>query len=283
MMASIVPEIEIPKELKNQTDPEQPVKVEGFRWIFTLFKRSIVLILLVLTWENASRFGFVNPAFCPPLSEVLKAWWELAVSGDLWIEFSASIKRSIAGFSLALVIGIPLGLFIGWYPIVRDLLNPTFEVFRNTARLALLPVFILFLGIGEASKITIVFYACIIPILLNTIAAVKGVDPLLIKSARSMNVSSAKLFVKVIFPASFPSIFTGIRMAGTGCILVLIAAEMVGAREGLGFLITYSQFNFQIAEMYAGILTISALGLIVNQGLVVLERRFSKWKQLPNA
>lgn len=281
-MASIAPELEISEELNKQTDPGHRPKLESFKWVFTLFKRSIVLILLGLLWENASRLSFINPAFCPPFTEVLQAWWELAVSGDLWVEFSASIRRSLAGFSLALLIGIPLGLLIGWYPLVRDLLNPTFEVFRNTARLALLPVFILFLGIGEISKITIVFYACIIPILLNTIAAVKSVDPLLIKSARSMNVSSIKLFVKVIFPASIPSIFTGIRMAGTGCILVLIAAEMVGAREGLGFLITYSQFNFQIAEMYAGILTISALGLIVNQGLVLLERRFSRWKKLPN-
>ena len=284
-MASIVPEIEIGTEVKKHKQPKQPKQISmgaGYQGVFKLFKRSIVLIVLVLLWENAPRVGIVNPAFCPPFSDVLKAWWELVISGDLWVEFLASIKRSLAGFGLALVFGIPLGILIGWYPLIKDLLNPTFEVFRNTARLALLPVFILFLGIDEASKITIVFYACIIPILLNTIAAVKNVDPLLIKSARSMNVSSYKLFVKVIFPASFPMIFTGIRMAGTGCILVLIAAEMVGAKEGLGFLITYSQFNFQISEMYAGILTISALGLTLNQGLVLLERRFSRWKQLPN-
>ena len=134
-------------------------------------------------------------------------------------------------------------------------------------------------GIGEVSKISIILFACTWPILLNTIAAVKNVDPLLIKSARSMNFSSFKLFYKVILPASVPTIFTGIRMAGTGAILVLIAAEMVGAKEGLGYFITYAQYNFLIPEMYAGILTISILGLIINQILVSLEKRFSRWKQ----
>ena len=148
---------------------------------------------------------------------------------------------------------IPLGLVIGWYPLARDLLTPILELFRNTAALALLPVFILLLGIGEVSKISIVLFACTWPILLNTISAVKNVDPLFIKSARSMNISSFKLFYKVILPASVPTIFTGVRMAGTGAILVLIAAEMIGAKAGLGYFITYSQYNFLIAEMYAGI------------------------------
>lgn len=281
VLESVIPKIEVGKEVKKQGQSKQPLK-PGHQRLFKLFKQSIVLILIVAIWEIAPRIGVVNAAFCPPFSDVVKAFWQLIITGDMWVEFSASIKRSLAGFSLALLLGIPLGLLIGWYPLIKDLLNPTFEVIRNTARLALLPVFILFLGIGEASKISLIFLACIIPILLNTIAAVKNVDPLFIKSARSMNVSSFKLFVKVILPAAFPTMFTGIRMAGTGCILVLIAAEMIGAKEGLGHLITYSQFNFQIPKMYAGILTISLLGLAVNHGLTLLERRLSRWKQLPN-
>jgi NitT/TauT family transport system permease protein len=112
---------------------------------------------------------------------------------------------------------------------------------------------------------------------------VRNVDPLLIKSARSMNLSSFKLFTKVVLPAALPTIFVGIRMAGTGCILILMAAEMIGAKAGLGYLITFAQHNFQIAKMFAGILTISMLGLLVNIGLTSLERRFSRWQQQPNA
>ncbi|WP_336771103.1 ABC transporter permease [Paenibacillus sp. MMO-58] len=244
-----------------------------------LFKQSIVLILLALVWQFAPLAGFADPAFLPPFSDVVQALWNLILSGELFHHFAASMIRSLSGFALALVIAIPLGLAIGWYPLARELLNPVMELFRNTAALALLPVFMLILGIGETSKIAIVLFACTWPILLNTIAAVGNVDPLLIKSARSMNLPSYKLFLKVILPASVPTIFTGIRMAGTGAILVLIAAEMVGAKEGLGYLITYSQYNFQIPEMFAGILTIALLGLLINQGLSVLERKLSKWKQ----
>lgn len=243
------------------------------------FKNSIVLILFVLLWELAPQLGIVERTFLPPFSEVILAWWDLLVSGELWRHFQASILRSLFGFLLALAVAIPLGLIIGWYPLARDLLTPILELFRNTAALALLPVFILILGIGEVSKISIVLFACTWPVLLNTISAVKNVDPLLIKSARSMNISSFKLFYKVILPASVPTIFTGIRMAGTGAILVLIAAEMIGAKAGLGYFITYSQYNFLIAEMYAGIITISLLGLLINYGLSSAERYFSRWKQ----
>lgn len=246
-----------------------------------LFKQSLILLLFLFTWETAPRIGLVDPAFFPTFSEVASSWWKMLITNELFSHFGASITRSIAGFSLAIAFAIPLGLVIGWYPTARDVLNPILELFRNTAALALLPVFILLLGIGETSKIAIVFYACTWPILLNTIAAVRNVDPLLIKSARSMNISSSALFYKVILPASIPTMFTGIRMAGTGAILVLIAAEMVGAKEGLGYFITYSQYNFMIPEMYAGILTISLLGLFINYGLLTLERRLSRWKQEP--
>jgi NitT/TauT family transport system permease protein len=262
----------------------KPIKQKAFVFsgLQKVAKQSIVLFALFLLWEVAPRIGLVDTAFFPSFSSVAIAWWNMVISGELFAHFIASITRSVSGFGLALIVAIPLGLIIGWYPLARELLNPVLELFRNTAALALLPVFMLLLGIGETSKIAIVLFACTWPILLNTIAAVGNVDSLLIKSARSMNISSFKLFIKVILPASVPTIFTGIRMAGTGAILVLIAAEMVGAKEGLGYLITYSQYNFQIPEMYAGILTIALLGLLINQSLSLLERKFSKWKQNPN-
>ncbi|USK71317.1 ABC transporter permease [Peribacillus asahii] len=274
--------MEIIKSIQSAVEPRKP-KLFVFSSLQKVFKQSIVLVALFLLWEIAPRIGLVDQAFFPTFSSVVVSWWNMVMSGELFAHFMASITRSVSGFALALLIAIPLGLMIGWYPLARELLNPVLELFRNTAALALLPVFMLLLGIGETSKVAIVLFACTWPVLLNTIAAVGNVDPLLIKSARSMNISSYQLFLKVILPASVPTIFTGIRMAGTGAILVLIAAEMVGAKEGLGYLITYSQYNFQIPEMYAGILTIALLGLLINQGLSMLERKFSKWKQPVNS
>ncbi|MFI2650231.1 ABC transporter permease [Micromonospora fulviviridis] len=240
--------------------------------------RSVALLALAAVWEAAPRAGLVDRVFLPPLSEVLTAWWALLRNGQLADHVGASLTRSLTGLALAVAAAIPLGLLIGWYRPLADLLSPLLEVFRNTAALALLPVFVLILGLGETSKIALVVYACSWPILLNTIAGVKGVDPLLVRSARSMGLNHLRLFQKVILPAAVPTIFTGVRLAGAYSILVLVAAEMVGAKAGLGYLINYAQYNFAIPDMYAGIITISAIGLVVNQLLVAGERRFSTWR-----
>jgi len=241
-------------------------------------QRTVAIAALALIWEVLPRLGVVDATFLPPLSEVLVAWWQLAASGELLQHVEASLLRSLTGFGLAVAAAIPLGLVIGWYQPVATLLNPLLELFRNTAALALLPVFVLILGLGETSKIAIICYACSWPILLNTISGVRTVDPLLIKSARSLGLGPVRLFQKVVLPAAVPTIFTGIRLAGAFSILILIAAEMVGAKAGLGYLINYAQYNFAVPDMYAGIITISAIGLVVNQALLAIERRFSTWR-----
>ncbi|MCT8089359.1 ABC transporter permease [Acinetobacter sp. C_4_1] len=248
-------------------------------WLNTIFKRSIAIILFLLLWETLPRTGVVSPAFLPPLSTVLETAWQLYQSGQLGTHFFASIRRSIVGFVLALAIAIPLGLVIGWYKLVAETLNPLLELFRNTTALALMPLFILFLGIGEASKISLLVYACTWPILLNTITGVQTVDPLLIKSARTMGLKPYQLFRKVILPASVPTIFVGIRLAGAISILALVAVEMFGAKAGLGYLIMYSQFSFEIPQMFVGILVITLVGLSFNYILIGLEKYFTAWKR----
>jgi NitT/TauT family transport system permease protein len=236
------------------------------------------IALLAVVWEVFPQIGLLDSYFIPPLHVVLQAWWELVTSGELLRHLKASLFRSGAGFLLATALAVPLGAAIAWYRPVREFFQPVLEVFRNTAALALLPVFTLILGLGETSKIAIVTYACFFPILLSTITGVATVDTQLLRSAKVLGLSPVATFRKVVFPAAIPTIFTGIRIAGAAAILVLIAAELVGASAGLGFLISYAQFNFLIPKMYAAILTTSALGLAVNYGLVGLERRFSRWR-----
>ncbi len=246
--------------------------------LLTALTRSVALIVLLAAWEIAPRAGLVDPVFLPPFHEVVRALGDLAGNGQLAGNIEASLIRSLSGFALAVVVGVPLGVLIGWYKPVSDVLTPLVQVFLNTAALALLPVFVLILGIGETSKIAIVFYACTWPILLNTITAVRTVDPTLLKLARSLDLSAPRLFVRIVLPASVPTIFTGIRLAGASAIVVVIAAEMVGAKAGLGYLINASQYNFAIPQMYAGIVTISVIGVVFNQLLVTIERRFTSWR-----
>ncbi|MGK8509495.1 ABC transporter permease [Nocardia asiatica] len=254
--------------------------VSRFAW--RVFKPTVVIALFLLLWQVAPTLGLVDEVFLPPFSVVAQAFADLVASGEMWTHLSASLNRSLAGYSLALLAGIPVGIAIAWYKPVADFLNPILELFRNTAALALLPVFLLILGIGETSKVAIVLYASFFPILLNTITGVRTVDPLLVKSAASLGFSPLRLFQKVILPAALPSVFTGLRMAAASSILVLLAAEMFGARAGLGYLITAAQQNFAIPNMYAGILAISLLGLGFNGLLVTIERRLSRWRAPAN-
>ncbi|MEY9870580.1 NitT/TauT family transport system permease protein [Streptacidiphilus sp. MAP12-33] len=253
------------------------------RLLLRVVTKSVAIVALLVLWEVAPRAGLVDATFLPPFSVVMEDWWTLALNGQLWANTEASLVRSLSGFGLAVLLAVPLGLLIGWYRPLAALLGPLLELFRNTAALALLPVFILLLGIGETSKIAIVLYACTWPILLNTISAVREVDPTLLRLARSMDLSPLRLFQKVILPAAVPTIFTGIRLAGAISILVLVAAEMVGAKAGLGFLINSAQFNFAIPDMYAGIVTIAVIGVLVNQLLVAAERRLGAWRIPVNA
>lgn len=243
-----------------------------------VLRSSVALLVFLAIWEVAPRAGLADPVFLPPFSTVATTFLGLVADGTIGTQVGTSLARAGAGFAIAVLVAIPLGLVVGWYARAAQYLSPFFELFRNTAALALLPVFILVLGIGETSKVAIVVYACFFPLLLSTITGVRTVDPLLVRSARSLGLGSPALFVKVVLPSAVPTVFTGVRMAATSSILVLIAAEMVGAKAGLGYFITYTQFNFQIPEMYAGIVTIALVGVAVNAGLVLLERRLMRWR-----
>lgn len=243
-----------------------------------LARSASAIALFLGIWEFAPRLGLADPVFLPPFSQVFAELIGLFASGEILAHLQASLFRSTVGFALAVVGAIPLGLAIGWNKKVAQFLSPVLEIFRNTAALALLPVFLLILGIGETSKIALITFACSFPILLTTITAVQQVDPLLIKAARSLGLKQVDLFRKVVLPAAVPTIFTGVRMAGSASILVLIASEMMGAKSGLGYFITYTQFNFLTTKMYAGILVISLLGLSVNYALVTVERRLTRWR-----
>ena len=267
-----------PAARAGRSEQAPPAFRPAFRRLAAFGQRSLLLLALLAIWEAVPRLGLTDPAFLPPFSEVVSAGWQLAQTGELYDDVGASLLRALSGFLISVALIVPLGLAIGWYGRLGDLLNQMIEVCRNTAPLALLPVFILLLGIGELSKITMVVYSCAWPLLLNTIAGVKQVDPLLVKSARTMGATPQQLFRKVILPAALPTMFVGIRLASASAMLVLVASEMVGAKAGLGYLIIYSQYSFLIPQMYFGILAITVIGLSFNALLEALERHLMRWK-----
>jgi NitT/TauT family transport system permease protein len=243
-----------------------------------IFRRLVLIALLLIFWEIAPRLGLVDATYLPPFSRVIIEFGEMIRSGELFIHLKSSLVRSFTGYFLAIAVGIPLGLLTGWSKTASQIFSLPIEFFRNTSALALLPCFILFLGIGEESKIAIVAFGCLWPILLNTTSGVREVDPSLIMFAKSLGLTDGQMFRRIILPASLPSIFTGLRISSAAAVLVIIAAEMVGARSGLGFLITSAQYSFRIPGMYVGILTTTFLGIAINYSLIGIEKKATAWK-----
>jgi NitT/TauT family transport system permease protein len=242
-------------------------------------ERGIGIVIFLALWEALPRLGIVSDAYLSPPSAVIASIAQLVDTGQLWKHMAASLQRSLWGLVLASFSGVVLGLLIGSSKRLAAIVDPVLQLFRQTSAFALFPVFILFLGIGELSKVAIIFWASFWPVLLSTVSGVKQVDRLLVNSALSMGASQRFIFFKVVLPASLPSIFTGVRLAGAYSITALVAAEMIGAHSGLGFLTLNSQETFQIPTMYAGILLLAVLGLVLNYLLALLERRLLRWRR----
>lgn len=243
------------------------------------WSQGIPLVLAFFAvWEALPRLGVIDPLFLPAFSTTIKTLHDLTVSGKLLLHVLVSLQRSLVGFGLAVLVAVPLGFLMGWYSKFERYTDLLMQTLRNTSTFALLPIFLLLLGLGEASKIAIIFYGASWQLLMNTISGVKSVDPIYIKAAKSMGVSDRDLFRKIILPASIPSIVVGARMGAKISLMVVIAAEMIGAKTGLGFFIQNAQFNFMVPEMYAGILTLAILGLAINYLLVWFEKKATYWK-----
>jgi len=244
-----------------------------------LLARYGVILGFLLLWQVSSTQGWVNPAVFPPLDLILSALWNGLVSGALVDDIAISFQRSGIAFVAAVGIGIPLGLLMGQIRAVEQALDPILQLFRQTSALALYPVFILLLGLGETSKVFVIFWATLFPILLATIGGVKEVDNKLIEMARTYGARPLTIFRRVILPASVPAIFVGLRLSATTALLLLIAAEMIGANKGIGFQVMNAQYNFQIPLMFAAILLLAFLGLAANALLVLLQRILCRWSQ----
>ncbi len=251
-----------------------------YRNIIGVLFDKISIILFLLIWEIAPRADWVPQTFISPPSIVAQTLFDLIATGVLFVHIKTSLLRSVFGFILAVVIGVPLGIFLGgWFPLFERIMNPVLRLLSEINPFSLFPVFILLFGIGEISKIAMIFWVCIWPVVLNTTTGVRTVDGLLIKSARSMGVAGKDLFFKVILPAASPNIFHGLRTACSVAFFMLIAAEMVGASSGLGWLVFNAQNNYQIPKLFATTFTIAALGLSLNGLFGILERRLLSWKE----
>jgi len=230
---------------------------------------------LLVAWEACVRFGLVDPLFLPAPSSMLTALWEVALTGELWVNIGASLWRIGCGYLIAAALAIPLGLALGYSANLRAYLNGLLELLRPVPPIALIPVSILWLGIDNASKIAIIAYACFWPLILNVVLGVEEIPPLLQRAAKTMDISGYHYFAKVLLPASLPKIVVGLRISAGLAFVVVVAAEMVAASSGLGYMILDAERTFRSGLMFGGIVLLSILGFLLNKMLVLVEKRIT--------
>lgn len=236
------------------------------------------IIGLLILWEIAPRIGLVEAQFIPPLSQVIAAMINLMIHENLFLHVAASLQRTFLGIFLAVGFAVPFGFVLGGVPTMSLYLRPLMRLLGQINAFSLFPIFILFFGIGEFAKVSIIFWSSLWPILFTTIAGVQQIDPLYIKSARSMGASQFTIFRQVILPGTAPAIFTGIRSGASHAFLMLIAAEMVGAKAGLGWIILNSAVMSIMPRLFAATIIIAVLGMTINYLIHWLEESLLDWK-----
>jgi ABC-type nitrate/sulfonate/bicarbonate transport system permease component len=237
---------------------------------------TVAVAIFLVAWEIAPRLRLVDPFFTSQPSRVLVASVEIIRSGTLVHDATVSLSEFAVGFALALLVGVPVGLMLGTFPTLRYLLDPPVMAIYATPQLALLPIFVLWLGIGMASKVAVVFIGASIPIVVNSMAGVRQVDRSLVLAARSFCASRRDVFVRVILPASLPSVMIGIRLGLSRAVLGVVVAEMYVSQEGVGNQIMRYGSAFRVEHLLFYVLLVSAFGLGATTMARKLEERMAR-------
>jgi NitT/TauT family transport system permease protein len=237
------------------------------------------IALFLFLWWFATKTEVLDPKFLtPPQTVFTELIHGFSEGGALREQVWPSLRRGIFGFLIALVLGVFLGVLVGSIRVLGKLAEPVLLFFRSLSILALFPVFLLFFGIGEQSKIAIVAWAAFWPIFINTTNAVKGVEKILINAARTLGAGRVYIFTRIVLPAAIPNIFPGIRLGASYAFTALVAAEYLGATEGIGIYIRSSQEGYQIPAMYSGIVVLGIIGVAINLILAGVEKRVTAWQ-----
>jgi ABC-type nitrate/sulfonate/bicarbonate transport system permease component len=239
---------------------------------------GVGLVLLgLVAWEAASLARWLNPFLFPPVHTILAGLVDSVLDGRLASAIGVSLARGGAGYLIAAVAGIGLGTLAGYHRVVREAIEPVVEFVRPLPSPAIIPVAILFLGIGASMKVFIVAWACFFPILLNTVDGVRAVPTALIETSRNLGLGYVRTLRDVILPAASPTIGTGLRISLAIMLILTVVAEMVAGSSGIGYLILEAERTFRVAEMYGFILVLAAVGFLLNRGFLAVDRRLLAW------
>jgi NitT/TauT family transport system permease protein len=278
------------KKMANQNESAQEllldVKVaEASRWYkFYLNQEKKILggisVGIFLTiWElTGNVFQWINPMFMSAPSLIFKAAFEMFRSGEIYHDLYISGVELLGGYFLAVAVAIPFGIMVGWYKRLSYVFDPFINAMNATPRVALLPLIIIWLGIGILSKVGIIFLGAVFSILINTRDGVKTTPVNLLNAARSFGASEWMVFKAVVLPSTVPFILTGLRLAVGRALVGVLVGELYAATAGIGFMITVAGATFQTDKVFVGVLIFALSGMIGMELLTKVERKFDKWR-----
>jgi NitT/TauT family transport system permease protein len=239
---------------------------------------SAVAIFLTI-WELVGNtFQLINPMFMSAPSLIFKAAWQLFASGEIWNDLYVSGIEFFWGYFLSVVVAIPFGIAIGWYKKFAYVCDPFVNAMNATPRVALLPLVIIWLGIGILSKVGIIFLGAVFPILINTRDGVKTTPANLLTAARSFGASEWQIFRSVVLPSTIPFIITGLRLGVGRALIGVMVGELYAATAGIGFMITVAGATFQTDKVFVGVLVFAITGMVLTEVINRYEQRFNRWR-----
>jgi ABC-type nitrate/sulfonate/bicarbonate transport system permease component len=239
---------------------------------------TAAVAIFFAAWQAVGSARVVSRLFLPAPTDVIEAFTELIKDGELAEDLAYSGTEFAIGYVLAAVIAIPFGLLLGWYPRARYALDPFVTFLYATPRIVLLPLFIIWFGIGMESKIAVIFLGAFFAILINTTAGVRNLDAHLIKVARSLGAGDLVIFKTIALPGSVPFILTGLRLGIGHALIGVVVGELVAAQHGIGRMMAIAGATFQSSKVFAGLFFIAAAGMLLTYALQRLERHFDAWR-----
>lgn len=248
------------------------------RILLQLALNVLGIVLFLAAWEASPRIvPWLNPILFPPPTETLHALQELLDSGELVNGIAISLRRALFGFVIGSLLGVLVGLLTGQIAAIQYLTDPLLHGFRSIPAIALVPLSLLWFGIGEASKVALIAWGAFYPVWLNTYTGVRNVPEALHRSAASLGARPYQAMFLVVLPASLPFILAGLRQAVGIALIVLVAAELAGASSGVGYLIATSHQLFRVDIMFVGIATLGFLGFVVDRLFALAQTYFFPW------
>jgi ABC-type nitrate/sulfonate/bicarbonate transport system permease component len=279
------PELAVAEEAAEHGFGADEMAAGRFGWAGQAVK-PLSIVVVILLWQAIGslneRMHLYNPRLFPAPADVVLSAWKLAQSGVLWTDIYVSAVRVLEGTLAAVPVGIVLGLLVGRSRWVENTVEPIVELLRPVPPLALLPMIILWFGIGEASKVFFIAYSCFFVIFTTVVVGVRNIDPVLLRAGQSLGLGRLQLYRHVILQAVLPDIMLGLRLGLSVGFLVIVASEFIAADTGLGYLINYSRTWFRVSDMLVGAITIGLLGVATNYLLVALEKRMFRWRVSAN-